>query len=245
MDELLPKKDFDDGLARGGRIFLWVYLMIHSVVLPLALGALARRLPAGSISDAYVNFIYYAFGAAVIFAVTWRAFRVGFDALCDRPLACVYAVLLGYMLLMALMYLASLVVSLLPDALKNVDNLNNDTVAGLADQDYDVTAAMAVFLAPLVEEPLFRGGVFGTVRRKSRAWAYILSAGLFALYHVWQYAAAYGDPLYLLMAVEYLPAGVALCWAYERTGSIWSPIFLHAMVNAMSLLSLKAVQGQG
>ena len=48
---------------------------------------------------------------------------------------------------------------------------------------------------------------------------------------MWQYAAAYGDPLYLLMAVEYLPAGVALCWAYERTGSIWSPIFLHAMID--------------
>lgn len=95
-----------------------------------------------------------------------------------------------------------------------------------------------------MEEPLFRAGVFGSVRKRSRVWAYVLSVGLFALYHVWQYAVAFADPLYLLMAIEYIPAGVALCWAYERTGSIWSPVFLHGLVNAMSLLALKAVRGQ-
>lgn len=86
--------------------------------------------------------------------------------------------------------------------------------------------------------------MFGSVRKRSRVWAYVLSVGLFALYHVWQYAVAFADPLYLLMAIEYIPAGVALCWAYERTGSIWSPVFLHGLVNAMSLLALKAVRGQ-
>lgn len=242
MNELLPRLDFDDGLTRGQQIFLWIYLAVHAVALPLALGYFAPQLHAW-FDDAYINFIYYAFGTVLVFAVTWKFYRRGFDAMCDRPLACVYAVLLGYMMVMALTWAASLVISALPQEI-SIDNLNNDTVMDLADTDYGVTAAMAVFLAPLLEEGLFRGGVFGTIRRRSRLWAYVASAGLFALYHVWQYAAAYGDPLYLLMAIEYIPPGIALCWAYERTGSIWSPVFLHALINAMSLLALKSVQGQ-
>ena len=244
MNELLPRQDFDDGLSKGGRIFLWVYLFVHAVGLPLGLNLLVQYVPEVATSTAYINFIYYAVGAVLIFAVIWRTFRTGFDTLCDRPLTVTYAVLLGYMLLMALTYLASLAVLVFPEELKSVDNLNNDYVMNMADSQYGVTAAMAVFLAPLVEEPLFRAGVFGSVRKKSRVWAYVLSAGLFALYHVWQYAIAFANPMYLLMAIEYLPAGVALCWVYERTGSIWSPIFLHGLVNAMSLLALKAAQGQ-
>lgn len=244
MNELLPRRDFDDGLSKGGRIFLWVYLFVHAVALPLGLNLLIQVLPEIAPSTAYINFIYYAFGAVLIFVVIRRAFRTGFDVLCDRPLTVTYAVLLGYMLIMALTYLASLAVLIFPEELKNVDNLNNDSIMNMADSQYGITAAMAVFLAPLVEEPLFRAGVFGSVRKRSRVWAYVLSVGLFALYHVWQYAVAFADPLYLLMAIEYIPAGVALCWAYERTGSIWSPVFLHGLVNAMSLLALKAVRGQ-
>jgi membrane protease YdiL (CAAX protease family) len=236
MNKIFPPYDPDDGLSRGQTIFLWIYLAVHAAVLPLALGLLSPYLPAW-LTASYLNLLYYAFGAVLIFAVTWRFFRRGFDRLCDHPAACIYAVLLGYFVMMGLMYLISVSMQLLPDSM-STDNLNNDYVSNLAGSDYGVIFAMSVFLAPMVEEPLFRGGVFGSIRRRSRAWAYIVSVGLFALYHVWQYAAAYSDPLYLLMAVEYIPAGLALCWAYERTGSIWTPMFLHALVNWMSLLSL-------
>jgi membrane protease YdiL (CAAX protease family) len=243
MDELLPHREFNDGLTKGQRIFLWVYLVIHALVLPLALSFVTAELQKW-MSDAYINFCYYAFGAVLVFIVTRTFFRRGFDVLCDAPLACVYAVLLGYMLVMALSFLASAVISVLPDALGKVDNLNNDYVMDLADSDYGVTSAMAIFLAPMVEEPLFRGGVFGSIRRRSRVWAYVASITLFAVYHVWQYALVFGDPLYLLMGIEYIPAGLALCWAYDRTGSIWSPVFLHALINAMSLLALQTTQSQ-
>lgn len=54
----------------------------------------------------------------LIFVVIRRAFRTGFDVLCDRPLTVTYAVLLGYMLIMALTYLASLAVLIFPEELK-------------------------------------------------------------------------------------------------------------------------------
>ena len=99
------------------------------------------------------------------------------------------------------------------------------------------TAVILVVLMPIVEEPLFRGLLFGTARRYSRALGYVLSTLVYAVYCVWQFAYAYGqvDLRYLLLAVEYLPMGLALTWCYDNGGSIWSPIALHAVINAFTL----------
>ena len=94
---------------------------------------------------------------------------------------------------------------------------------------------------PLVEESLFRGVVFGSLYRKSRLLAYVGSVGLFCVYHIWQFAAAYGDPALLLYAVQYLPVSIALCWLYERTGSVWSPIFLHMLLNGLSVMTINSL----
>ena len=104
------------------------------------------------------------------------------------------------------------------------------------------TGLIVVVLMPMVEELLFRGVLFGGVRRYSRGAAYLLSAGLFALYCVWQFAFSYGrlDLRYLLLAVQYLPAGVLLSWCYERGGSLWSAVLLHMAVNGLTLLRIVA-----
>ena len=36
----------------------------------------------------------------------------------------------------------------------------------------------------------------------------------------------------LLSCMPYLPASVALAWTYEKAGTIWAPITLHALINA-------------
>ena len=38
----------------------------------------------------------------------------------------------------------------------------------------------------------------------------------------------------LLSCIPYLPASVALAWTYEKAGTIWASISLHAIVNALS-----------
>lgn len=94
-------------------------------------------------------------------------------------------------------------------------------------------AAAATFLAPIVEELLFRAGVFGLIRRRNRVLAYAVSMLLFALYHIWGYIAA--DPVYLIYLLQYLPAAWALCYCYERTNSVWGCIFLHMLVNGVAM----------
>ncbi len=99
-------------------------------------------------------------------------------------------------------------------------------------------AAMAiatVLLVPPAEELIFRGLIFGCAAEKSGALGYALSCALFALVHILGYVGAYSPAQLACCFVQYLPAGIALAWAYHFSGSIFSPIAIHALINAMSL----------
>ena len=87
---------------------------------------------------------------------------------------------------------------------------------------------------------MFRGGVFGLLRRYSRAAAYGASMLLFAVYHIWAFAA--GDATAWLYVLQYLPAGFLLARVYEKTDSIWTGIFLHMTVNGVSMLAVSALR---
>lgn len=81
----------------------------------------------------------------------------------------------------------------------------------------------AIVAAPLGEEVLFRGFLFGSLRgRVGFAAAAAISAAAFALFHV--------TPL---LVVVMLFVGFALAWLYERRGSVIAPIGAHAMFNVI------------
>jgi membrane protease YdiL (CAAX protease family) len=82
-------------------------------------------------------------------------------------------------------------------------------------------------LAPIGEEIFFRGFVYNCVRQRlGRGWGLSLSAGLFSLVHL--------GPLVLL---PIFLVGIALALAYERSGSLWVPIFMHATFNGVQLIA--------
>lgn len=103
-----------------------------------------------------------------------------------------------------------------------------------ATHDYSAMAKIffsAVVIAPICEEFLFRGFFYGVWKRYLGG----LSAGflaclLFAAFHASLSAFA---GLFIL--------AVCLNIAYERTGSLWVPICMHALFN---LISLTVVYGQ-
>ena len=97
-----------------------------------------------------------------------------------------------------------------------------------------VMLLVSVVLAPVVEETLVRGVVFGSIYPASRVLAYIVSILLFTLMHNWQYFGLHPFVSILLSCLPYIPASVALAWTYEKGGTIWAPITLHAIINAMS-----------
>ena len=121
-----------------------------------------------------------------------------------------------------------------------LDNLNRalSTMAAQVASAPRMTALIVVLLAPFVEEVLFRGLVFGCLKEKSRIFAYILSCALFAFLHVWTAAVSNWDLGYLILMLQYLVPGLVFAWAYEHSGTLWTSILLHMLVNALSLFTI-------
>jgi membrane protease YdiL (CAAX protease family) len=92
-------------------------------------------------------------------------------------------------------------------------------------------AVVAVVVAPLLEEMLFRGIVQTMIRSffeiGNGAWlAIAVSSGLFAIMHA---NAAHWPALFVL--------GVCMGYAYEKSGSLLRPIFIHSLFNATSVIA--------
>jgi uncharacterized protein len=89
----------------------------------------------------------------------------------------------------------------------------------------------AVVLAPVAEELLFRGLLFNALlRRRSVHVAALVSSVVFAVVHV---DVAVSQPLAL---VGLTLVGLALAYAYHRTGSLLVPIAGHAAFNGVTLV---------
>lgn len=95
-----------------------------------------------------------------------------------------------------------------------------------------VTLVDTVVLTPVFEELVFRGLLFGTLRRGlGPVAAALVAAAVFALAH------GYGV---LGFATVFL-SGVLWAWAYERTGSLVPSIAAHAVDNLSAALTVLVV----
>lgn len=225
-------------MSAGEQIAGTVFFVIYLLVLPFAtmpLFDLAERLLGVSLSEGLRNTIYYY----VLFTVTIVIFH-GFLGRTSRHFAdnlggACRAVVVG---LIALYGLNELAYRLTHVLLGNRTNLNDMTISAQVQDAPRTTLLIVVLLAPFVEEVLFRGLVFGNLKHKSRAVAYLLSCALFAFLHVWQFALVKQDITYFVLMLQYLVPGLVLAWAYEHSGSLWSSIGLHAAANALSVWPL-------
>lgn len=225
--------NFTDRLTKGETAAALIWIPAHIVFLPLILRLLCA---AGYLEVTAANFILYAAGAVYMFVLLGRFLRREFDPLCERPFFCLLQVVGSYV---AVLFFNALFAGLLllVSGEGMAANPNNEAVTGLAAESPGIIKAVGIFLAPIVEELMFRAGLFGAVRRKNRILAYIVSMLAFGIYHIWSYLPQ--NPLYILFVIQYLPVSWLLCRCYERTDTIWTPIFLHMLINAVSMTAIE------
>lgn len=217
-----------DQFVRGWAFFA-VYLLAFPTLMGWAQRQLADRwdlLP----SEAEVSLVYYLLVAAAVFLVFRRFLRDDFSRLLDFLPENLLAMLTGLAAALVLTLLAGRI----PLPVANPAPLSD--AQQLAQAPPAAWLILAVF-APIVEETLFRGLLFGSARPYSRGLAWALSAAGFCLFKVWPMAVLPSgwDPRYLLLAVQYLPMALGLTWCYDRGGSVWSAIVLHAVMNGIYL----------
>ena len=208
----------------------WVFFALYVLLFPWVMGWVQRSFH-GELPVAEANVVYYLLSATLVFLVFWTFLKHGFHLLLDWLPENLFAFGTGLAGWAVLSFLAWLI----PLPVENPNLLSYPEQYALAPL---ATVVILVVLMPVVEEPLFRGLLFGTSRRYSRILGNLLSTLVYALYCVWQFVYAYGtvDFRYLLLMVEYLPMSLALTWCYDNGGSIWSPIALHMVINAVTLV---------
>ena len=210
----------------------WRFLPIFCIVLPIVFWGISGLLGKWGLAVPYgiINLLYYLIALTVI-CVIFRSFLEGsLRWTFQHPRAILRGLVWGVCVV--------LVLQVLLRPLRHVaGNLNTGQFALQMESMPLITLATTVILAPVVEESLFRGLVFGSFR-KHRLLAYSITTILFCLLHVWLSVLQTGNIHYFVLALEYLAPSVAFCVCYEKSGTIWAPVLLHAGINVSALLSV-------
>ena len=92
----------------------------------------------------------------------------------------------------------------------------------------------ACVLAPFFEEVFFRGFLFqGFSSWRGPLVAAILSSALWSVGHR---SVALFVPIFVV--------GLLMCWAFRRTGSLWTTIAIHVAMNTLAVLSWSSLAGR-
>lgn len=229
------KNAFPFPMSKTEAIVGWVYVFVHTFALSVLvelLGIYVFPLLHIPVTPANVNFAYYAFSFIFLLIFLFKFWRDSFRILWSNVLQTLGTIVISYFVYLALGYLVTLLLDLFLDDLVNPNSAAVSTVMKL---NPNTMIAIAVLLAPVVEETLFRGVVFGTIRKKSRIAAYLVSTLFFAVYHLWSYLLDGFSWQIVLYLVQYIPAGIVLAWCYERSENLWGSVFLHMIINYVSV----------
>lgn len=142
---------------------------------------------------------------------------------------------------LALLVLETLVVALLQrlvPALSDAQASNTGVVGELSSTGLLVFALLAVAVAPVLEELLFRGLVLRGLMLRFGFWpAALASSAVFGLLH-----ATAADASGLLVVVSITALGLVLCLLARRTGRLGPGIGVHALHNAVAVLAVAATR---
>lgn len=167
--------------------------------------------------------VYRGFSPAEMFGL--RQMRLGFAAALAVP--CIIVVVVAMGLVVHLVYVRFMN-GKMPDesdqetvrAFKSASSFTFRVLVGIT----------AIVIAPLTEETIFRGFLYGVTKRFTDRWfAAVFTAVIFAVVHSHVGALL---PIFVL--------GIGLALAYEVTGSLLVPVFMHALFNAYNVAQLAA-----
>lgn len=213
----------------------WIYLIAELFFLPSLLSAGNRLLPR-PLSDAWLNFLFFSLNFLVILLIFHRLLRAGLTVARKDPwnfLVSSAACFVLYWLCAAALNRGILLLD------PSFSNANDGSIAAMAGKHYRLMAIGTVLLVPPVEECLYRGLIFGGLYRKNRFLAYLLSILAFCAIHVLGFLGTRPPLMLALSALQYVPAGFFLALAFQKTGTIWSPILVHAAINAAAMYSVR------
>ncbi|NYT21069.1 MAG: CPBP family intramembrane metalloprotease [Methanomicrobiales archaeon] len=192
-----------------------VFFLLLFFLLSILGGGVAGSLIRDPLGLLMLSYLFIGAGAVVLLSwLGWWA-RAGFSSLGRRQ---------------------DLLLYLLPAAVALVSLTEGVSAAG-----WHEVAMFAIFslIVAWTEEAFFRGLILQTLLPAGTRIAVVVSAVLFGLPHVLNAFGGLWDPLFAIAnTVAAFGIGITLAALVVRTGTIWPPILIHALVNFTALLSL-------
>ena len=213
----------------------WRYLAFEIAFLSYFLSIAVRflNLPWG---NAELNLAFFCLNFIAVMVI-FRHFLVSTAKLIPQRIdAILITAAVGFFVYQILSTMVSVgIVMIKPDFY----NVNNANLSSISRKYYWLTTVAIVILAPITEELLHRGAIFGGLYRKSRIAAYAVSTVVFALVHITGYIGYAAPKTLLLCFMQYIPAGLCLAAAYDISGSIATPILIHTAINVAGAMAMR------
>lgn len=220
---------------------VWVGVALFGVQLLVAL-IFRAILPASALVTNHVQAIYsvvaYGLSMAVIIFVPWGILKIKTtrDELGLRGLPTWTDVLLAPVGFIATTVVTMAVMAVMMALLPNIDWQQAQDVGfkGLFRfHEFVMAFVCLVVLAPLCEEIIFRGWLYGKLRaRMSAVPAIILVSVLFGIMHgQWN------------VGVTVFVMSVGMCVMRELTGTVWAGVILHIIKNGLAFFVLLTTAG--
>ena len=215
----------------GGISYLIFQMVFLPGILSWANGLLESPLP-----SAELNFVFYLINFMAMLVIFHDFLGRSAGHAIRNIIDLVQAVILGLVAYYACSWATEQIIGLL---VPSFSNYNDEAIAAMSQSNRFLVLIGTVVLVPPVEECLYRGLIFRNLYGKSKVLAYIASILAFAMIHILGYLHTY-QPLELVLAfLQYLPAGLWLAWAYTKAGTVFAPIFIHAVINFMAIRGLR------
>lgn len=219
----------------------WVFLgfVLAQFLVALALGAVLSLNIAGlagmdeTVLFTVVAVLVYGLAIAIVIGLPWLLTKrkttlseVGLNRLPSwRDIAWAPVGMVGYLILTSILMAISLAILPFVDAGEAQD-------IGLSDlsgqHQYVLAFISLVVLAPVAEEVLFRGYLFGKLKKFLPIWlSIIITSVLFGVVHFqWN------------VGIDTFALSVVMCLLRLKTGSLWPAILLHMMKNGVAFYFL-------
>lgn len=226
----MAKVHYDIGpkMTKTQTLLGWLYLPFFALLTALGIQMLASALR-WPLSEYTLNIANMSVNLVFVLLVYHRFLLKSFRGFTENFWHFIQTLILGFALYYTLQLVLTAPLILLEDT-----TANNKVVEGLLGDNTTVMVIFTVVVAPIVEETLVRGILFGSIHGKSRILAYVVSVLFFTAIHVWQHAGTMSIGLLLANCAAYIAPSVALGWTYEKSGTILCPILLHAVINALA-----------
>ncbi len=220
-------------LTRTEKTLGALYVLVQFLILPPAFSLLTQALTLPLWGK---NMLYFSLNFLAALLI-YRKFLFGsLKAAVKNPWGIIrwagFGLLLYYI---SSFCLNKIIYTLYPDFL----NLNDRQVSDIFQQQAALIGFATVILVPIGEEALFRGLIFRGLFDRHPILAYLLSTLGFAYAHCANHIGQYSLPHFLLSFLQYIPAGLCLCYAYHRSGNITAPILMHITINQISVQALR------